>query len=116
MWDRFEACAIRALLPVVVLALIATPCTPAPADTPVDVELVLAVDASDSMEEWEWRLEMVGIAATFRSKPVQEVIASLPHRRIAVALVVWADASQRSDASVLCRRLGSYRFYRVLRS
>jgi hypothetical protein len=37
----------------------------------VDVELVFAVDASDSMEDWEWRLEMSGIAAAFRSKSVQ---------------------------------------------
>ena len=71
----------------------------ASAGLPVDAELVFAVDASDSMEDWEWRLEMAGIAAAFRSKPVQQVIASLPHQRIAVALLVWADARQQTDAS-----------------
>jgi len=69
------------------------------AATAVDAELVFAVDASDSMEAWEWRLEMAGIAAAFRSKPVQQLIASLPHKRIAVALLVWADATQRADMS-----------------
>jgi len=69
------------------------------AGQPVDVALVFAVDASDSMEDWEWRLEMSGIAAAFRAKSVQQVIAALPHRRVAVALVVWADAGQRADVS-----------------
>lgn len=68
-------------------------------NTPVDVELVFAVDSSDSMEDWEWRLEMAGIAAAFRSKPVQDVIGSLPHGRVAVALLIWADATKPADAS-----------------
>jgi len=87
----------RAVLPAICLI-----CGPAfganPAPT-VDAELVFAVDASESMEDWEWHLEMAGIAAAFRSGPVQEVIASLPHRRVAVALLVWADATQPTDAS-----------------
>lgn len=65
----------------------------------VDVELVFAVDASDSMEDWEWQLEMAGIAAAIRSKPVQQAIAALPHKRIAVALLVWADATKPAEAS-----------------
>lgn len=66
---------------------------------PVDVQLVFAVDASDSMEDWEWRLEMSGIAAAFRSKAVQQTIAGLPHKRVGVALLVWADATAATDAS-----------------
>lgn len=68
-------------------------CTPqAAADAQVGAELVLAVDASDSIEDWEWRLELSGIAAAFRDPDVQQDIAALPGRRIAVALLVWAGA------------------------
>ena len=81
------------------LTLMALPTAAATPQPRVDVELVFAVDASDSMEDWEWRLELAGMAAAFRSKPVQEVIASLPHRRIAVALLVWADSTQQPDGS-----------------
>lgn len=93
----------KRLLPVAVLALLSglsAGLSPlAAAAPPVDVELVFAVDASDSMEDWEWRLEMSGIAAAFRSKSVRQVIASLPHHQVAVALVVWADTGQRADVS-----------------
>ena len=79
-----------------VLCFAGTSAKSAPA---VDVELVLAVDASDSMEDWEWRLEMSGIAAALRSKAVQQAITGLPHKRLAVALLVWADATAKPDAS-----------------
>jgi len=103
MWDcvRSNSNPLASWRTVAVLfaALIAAPIADAREQPTVDAELVFAVDASDSMEDWEWRLEMAGIAAAFRAKPVQEVIASLPHRRIAVALLVWAEATRRPDAT-----------------
>ena len=65
----------------------------------VDLKLVFAVDASDSIEAWEWRLELAGIAAGLRDPEVRDAIAALPRRRIAVALLVWADAKSRRDTS-----------------
>jgi len=96
---RTVAC--RAALPAIMLSLClgASPVRAAGGGPAVDAELVFAVDASESMEDWEWRLEMAGIGAAFRSSAVQQVIASLPHRRIAVALVVWADATTPADIS-----------------
>ena len=40
--------------------------SPAFADEPVDLELVLAIDASSSVEEAEWQLQREGYAAAFR--------------------------------------------------
>ena len=59
----------------------------------VDLELVLAVDASSSVDEAEWGLQTGGIAAGFRHPRVHEAIRSGPTGRIAVAIVTWADAT-----------------------
>ena len=60
------------------------------ADTPVDLELVLAVDVSRSMDMDEQTLQRDGYAAAFRHKEVIEAISSGPHGRIAVSYVEWA--------------------------
>ena len=59
----------------------------------VDLELVLAVDASGSVDEEEFRLQLSGIAAAFRDPAIQEAILSGSEHRIAVALVVWSDSA-----------------------
>ncbi len=59
----------------------------------VDLELVLAVDGSGSVNEREFNLQLGGIAAAFRSPRIQRAIALGPLRKIAVALMVWSDAA-----------------------
>ena len=59
----------------------------------VDLELVLAIDASSSVDETEWALQMQGYAAAFRDSRVQAAAASGPNGRIAVTVLVWADAT-----------------------
>jgi hypothetical protein len=66
-------------------------CRPAIAD-PVDLELVLAVDVSASMEAREHALQRAGYVAAFRSPAVIAAIRSGRFRRIAVAFVEWAGA------------------------
>ncbi len=66
---------------------------PAGANERVDVELVLAVDASGSVNTGEYKLQLTGIANAFRDESIVQAIASGPHRRIAVSLVVWSDAA-----------------------
>lgn len=56
-----------------------------------DLELVLAVDASGSVDESEYRLQLQGIAAGFRDSAVREAIRSGPEKRIAVNLLTWAE-------------------------
>lgn len=62
---------------------------------PVDVELVLAVDVSWSMDRGEQAIQRDGYEAAFRSPEVQEAILNGTYGRIAVTYVEWAgQASQ----------------------
>ncbi len=70
---------------------------PARADTFVDLELVLAVDASGSVSAAEYDLQLSGIAAAIRDDSVLEAIAGGAIGRVAVAMIVWAEAGIVSD-------------------
>ncbi|MGI9464154.1 MAG: DUF1194 domain-containing protein [Aestuariivirgaceae bacterium] len=59
----------------------------------VDLELVLAVDASGSVNAREFQLQLSGIARAFRDRSIQQAITSGAHGRIAVSLLVWSDAA-----------------------
>ncbi len=83
---------------IVALLALAAPAS-ADAETLVDVELVLAVDGSASVDPAEFRLQLDGIAAAFRDAAVHRAIAAGPERRIGVSLLTWADATRRKDAS-----------------
>jgi hypothetical protein len=63
------------------------------ADEVVDLELVLAIDASSSVDDNEWELQRQGYADAFRDPEIQHAITSGPKKRVAIAVVVWADAS-----------------------
>lgn len=75
------------------------PGRPALAQTPVDVALVLAVDASGSITEGEFRLQKEGIAAALTDETVLRAITSGPLRRVALAYVEWG--SPGSPATVV---------------
>lgn len=80
-----------------VMALLAGLIFPSPkahAANPVDLQLVLAVDASGSVDEREYRLQLHGIAEAFRDPEVIKAIGAGPHGRIAVALMVWAESNR----------------------
>ncbi len=59
---------------------------------PVDLELVLAVDVSGSIDEEEARLQRQGYSAALTDGRLIRAIKSGFHRRIAVAYVEWAGA------------------------
>lgn len=59
----------------------------------VDLEIVLAVDASGSVDEGEFRLQLQGIAEAFRDPVIHRAILSGQRQRIAVAMVIWADSA-----------------------
>jgi hypothetical protein len=72
-------------------SLFALPCLPATAeDLPVDLELVLAVDVSGSVDEVEARLQREGYVAALHHPRVIEAIQAGMLGRIAVAYVEWA--------------------------
>jgi hypothetical protein len=66
-------------------------------DTVVDLELVLAVDASGSVDDDEYALQVSGIAAGFRDPDVRKAIRSGPSKAIAVNLLVWAEPRVPKD-------------------
>lgn len=57
-----------------------------------DLLLVLAVDSSGSVNPAEFRLQIDGLASAFRDPQVQAAIMAGPNARIAVNLLLWADA------------------------
>src|SRR5713226_3129095 len=69
------------------LALAVT--VPAPAQTAVDLQLVLAVDASGSVDQVRFELQKRGYVAAFRHARVLQAIRSGPNRTIAVTMVQW---------------------------
>lgn len=70
------------------LALVAL--RPAAAQTNVDLELVIAVDISMSMDPEEQRLQREGYLEAFRDANVQQAIVAGRHRKIAVTYIEWA--------------------------
>lgn len=60
------------------------------AKAPVDLELVLAIDISGSIDPDEARLQRQGYVDAFADPQVIKAIASGPYGRIAVAYVEWA--------------------------
>ena len=66
------------------------PAAPAPsAQTAVDLQLVLAVDASGSVNETRFELQKRGYAAAFRNPRVIAAIANGNRRAIAVTMMQW---------------------------
>jgi hypothetical protein len=67
---------------------------PARAETPVDIELVIAADVSISMDQDEKWLQQQGFVAAFRDPDVLDAIRSGPMGRIAVTYFEWGGESR----------------------
>ncbi len=83
----------------ILIALCALAVHPAIAQTAVDVELVIAVDSSASIDDREFALQMAGIVAAFRDPEVVAAIGSGAHHRVAVAAIFWAESGYPSDVT-----------------
>lgn len=59
----------------------------------VDLELVLAMDASGSISEQEYKLQLNGTADAFLDTNIQTAIQSGPRGKIAVTIMLWSDAA-----------------------
>lgn len=66
--------------------------------TQVDLQLVLAVDASGSVDASRFELQKQGYAAAFANPRVLEAIHSGPHRAIAVAMMQWTGPTLQAEA------------------
>lgn len=65
------------------------------AEVPVDLELVLAIDSSDSVDAREYALQVGGLSEAFRDPGVQRAIADGPLGSVAVAVVEWSGRYQQ---------------------
>src|SRR5215475_9223216 len=81
--------ALYAICLAAVLLLTCSVCTPAFAQTTVDLQLVLAVDASGSVDPWRFELQKQGYVAAFRDPRVLYAIQSGATQAIAATMVQW---------------------------
>jgi Protein of unknown function (DUF1194) len=72
------------------LAVLASGATAAKADTPVDLQLVMAVDVSRSIDEVEAELQRRGYIEAMTNEGVIEAILSGENKGIGVCYVEWA--------------------------
>jgi Protein of unknown function (DUF1194) len=77
------------LAAVAALAAACMGAAPARAQTAVDLALVLAVDASGSVDQIRFELQKRGYVAAFRHARVLDAIRSGPNQSIAVTMVQW---------------------------
>jgi hypothetical protein len=77
------------------LAGIASPQPAVPEEDRVDLQLVLAVDVSGSMDLRERRFQRQGYVEAFAHPEVLEAIRSGPRGRIAVTYVEWASQTRQ---------------------
>ncbi|GAB4179666.1 MAG: DUF1194 domain-containing protein [Thalassobaculales bacterium] len=78
------------LLAALLLAVLAVLGAAAARPQPVDLQLILAVDASGSVDSEEWRLQMQGYVDAFRDPRVHAAIQGGEHQAIAVTFVQWS--------------------------
>jgi hypothetical protein len=68
---------------------------PAAAQTAVDLQLVLAVDASGSVDQFRFDLQKRGYVAAFRHPRVLQAIRSGPNQAIAVTMAQWTGPAMQ---------------------
>ena len=88
--NKMISIANRMLATFALILLASVVSSAAHANARVDLELVLAVDVSQSMDHEEQRLQRNGYVAAFRHRDIIKAIASGPHGRIAVSYLEWA--------------------------
>ena len=86
----------RALLAAVVVLASGMALAQQPAsEQPVDLELVLAVDASSSVSAEEFELQTRGLALAFRDPKVLQAIRAVGDLGVAVALFQWSENTRQ---------------------
>ena len=91
---RLAACVTATAVALALLALTAAPA--GAEDLPVDLELVLAVDVSGSMDVEEQAVQRRGYAAALRHPDVIHAIVDGGYGRIALTYVEWAGAASQA--------------------
>lgn len=64
----------------------------------VDLALVLAVDASRSIDAHRWKLQLDGYSEAFRSQEVLSAVRGGSRQAIAVTMVQWSEYAQQNQS------------------
>jgi hypothetical protein len=88
---RHVACCVAALLSVMSLGV------PVKAQTAVDLQLVLAVDASASVDMTRFELQRRGYVEAFRNSQVLQAIRGGANQSIAVAMFQWTGPRLQAE-------------------
>src|SRR5690242_12261519 len=88
MHERFGLRSIAKFIAVAAIAILA-PVATAAAQTKTDILLVLAVDASGSVNQTRFELQRRGYAEAFRHPRVLSAIRGLTTQSIAVTMTQW---------------------------
>lgn len=91
---HIRACFLASLLVVAPLCLCLS-AVPAAAQMPVDLELILAVDVSGSVDPDEAKLQRNGYVQALLNPKVQAAIRGGPFGRVAATYVEWAGESHQ---------------------
>lgn len=86
------------LLVAGLLALLPCPSPASAAEVPVDLELVLAVDVSGSMDPEEQRIQRAGYVAALTDPAVLAAVRTGAYGRVAIAYVEWAGPGWQVEA------------------
>jgi len=97
MIRALRRCLFAALLPGALLAALGPP-RPAGAQQAVELELLLAVDSSSSVDRREFDLQMQGIARAFRHPDVAAALQAAGARGVAVGLLQWSGSKRQTLA------------------
>ena len=97
-WGKFRQCWLFRFFTTGFFVLVAASSGQAnSARIPVDLELVLAIDTSGSVDMAEYHLQMEGVAAAFRDPAILAAIHGTGPNGIAVTLVHWSSAGQQKQ-------------------
>lgn len=61
------------------------------ADIPVDIELILAIDCSSSVDDEEFALQVSGMANAFRDPMIQDAIQNGVEGAIGISIIQWSS-------------------------
>ncbi|MEP3115503.1 DUF1194 domain-containing protein [Nisaea sp.] len=61
------------------------------ADIPVDIELVLAIDCSSSVDDEEFALQVSGMANAFRDPMIQDAIQNGVEGAVGISIIQWSS-------------------------
>jgi hypothetical protein len=97
-WDKLVSAGLLAVLLASATSQSAAAQGAVAGTVPVELELVLAVDTSASVNDDEFVLQMAGIGKAFRHPEVIEAIRAYGALGVAVTLVQWSAGHQQSQS------------------